>query len=1822
MVEARIGEGGFGAVYRATQPLLGRLAALKVLHKRLATTAEATDRFLREARTASSLDHPYAAHIYSSGVERDGTLWIAMEHVRGTPFSEYLRAHGPLSVERFIPFLERVCEVVHSAHGEGIVHRDIKPANIMVLARAGRLLPKLLDFGIAKAIAATAGHPSAAPAADAADASPLSSLAETAPPASQEFAVTQGLEATIRGGASPSYQDAGEGRALVGGGSRDLTQRGQVIGSPHYMAPEQWDDAASVDARCDLYAIGVLAYEALTGELPFTGETISEVAEGHRRAQPPPVPEELPRNLDEVFARALAKNPDDRFQDALALGQAFRDASGLGADRAPLPRLPEPIRERFLADAPQPLSDAVATLDAAREPRQARDALWSVSDMLAHYLGLIAVCARSRFHGPGKAELPAALRRAGVEVLSAADWLEIAEALCAPHADRPELHPVPELVSFFTGGDSAAKGAAEFRELWRLREPLASAAAGDEALTGRLEEALSALSTLLQRAAFLCDYPLVLPLEGGGAETLMGLSRARRKAPQKALDVRGRGLRTGEPAILSGDGAPVLSLHPIVQMLAPAPDAPPELFFFAGGCGRGGKLVARPLSFERHDQEVLDWLRLQLETTFEAADSAARRERAPYRGLEAFTPDDASLFVGREHEVDAFLNRLQLEPLLAVVGPSGAGKSSFVQAGVIPAMRERVAPLRTLIFRPGAEPLAALGAQLASAGFATEELGTRLSDEPEHLGELLREDAAARGPILIVVDQFEELFTLTRSEALRFAFASALAGAGRLAEDPVRVVITLRDDFLVRAEALSPLQSRLGHALTLLTTPGAQELERIVVEPARRAGYEFEDPALPGRMVAEVQGEPGALALLSFTATLLWEARDRHFSRLPTRAYESLGGVGGALAHHAEALLDSMPHIERRTVRDAFRLLVTSEGTRAILGRGELIKALGDTPAAEAAVERLVTGRLLVVSEGEAGEQVEIAHEALLDAWPRLVSWRREDAEGARLRDQLRAAAVQWDRRGQPRGLLWRDDALAEYRLWRARYKGALTEVEDEFARASLAEHARGRRLRQSAVAAAFVALFTGLAVLFIMSQRADEARAVAEEQRAVAESHRAQLRQQLLDSYLEHGSQALLHQQYFHTIVYLAEAFEMGGDGPEEAFMLSMAAAPFEAQIATASHEGNVWHARFDPSGDTLLATTSAGSVTLRDGHDLSLLHDLRGHDDDVFRGVWHPDGARAATASFDGTVRLWNTETGESLRVLDHEGERVFSLSFDPTGEWLVTGSVAGRLRRFHLGAKDGEVFAPIDGHDGPIWQIAADPGGARVATGGEDGRVRLWTLESGAPAGELSRHDAAVTALRFDPAGARILSASGDGGARTSSARTGHTVAELRGHRERINGADIGPRGRLVSTASYDGTARIWDAETGRELALLEGHRGDVFSASFHPDGPEVLTAGADGTARRWNVETGALVAIVPVDVSRIGSTIYSPDGGRIVAVDGADRISLWSTELAERRVLTDHEALVGSVRHAPGGSRFVTSSFDKTAKVWADRGDDGPEVVATLPHDERLRVADLDRSEQFVATVDEAGAVTIWDLRERRVRQEIAGVDPARGDVRFSPDGMKVLVVGQDAGIYDSETGRRLVELSSGRAEITAARFSRDGKQVFSGDRDGRVWIFDADTGESLRSFDAHGDWIFALRPSPDETILATTSRDQTARLWDLETGEELAVLSGHDSWILDVDFSPDGALVATASLDGTVRISGVQSGRTLARLGGQRHGIRGVSFSPDGGYLASAHENATISLWPLPSQSWDAESVRSLRRCAPLELREGNPVPIADPPGDC
>ncbi len=555
-------------------------------------------------------------------------------------------------------------------------------------------------------------------------------------------------------------------------------------------------------------------------------------------------------------------------------------------------------------------------------------------------------------------------------------------------------------------------------------------------------------------------------------------------------------------------------------------------------------------------------------------------ERSPYPGLRSFTEKDARMFFGRESEVEALWTRIRARRLLGVIGPSGAGKTSFLRAGIAPARPDEWA---AIVCTPGTAPLRALGQALGPALAGDSEALGRLAgfEEPHTAFALVARWRQAHPDALLIVDQCEELFTLNPPE-MQARFASLLA---RLADEAdVHVVLSLRDDFLMRCHehtCLAPIFDELT-PLGVLSQDG---LRRALVEPAARLGYRFADPLLVEDMVACVEGARAALPLLAFAVSRLWERRDRERKTLTRAAYEDIGGVAGALAQHAEATLDRIGAARQDLVRDILRNLVTSHGTRSVVDRDELLSAFPDRASAESVLRDLVDARLLTSYEaerhgGEAGRQgIEVVHESLLKAWPRLVRWQMQDEDGAQLRDQLKQAAHLWAEKGRTSDLLWTGTAYREYALWRERYGAPLTAVEEAFA-AAMATRAKRKKLLLSATVATVIVGLSAVAIAIGISR-----------QSAIESARRAE------------------------AAKLLAFAQARLADDPTEALAL-----------ATASLE--------------MVDTTEARRFALRALWDAPPAIEMPAGDTDLRNPAFSPDGSRLAVAGYNAYGRVWSDD------------------------------------------------------------------------------------------------------------------------------------------------------------------------------------------------------------------------------------------------------------------------------------------------------------------------------------------------------------------------------------------------------------------------------------------------------------------------------------------------------------------------------------------------------------------------------------------------------
>ncbi len=490
---------------------------------------------------------------------------------------------------------------------------------------------------------------------------------------------------------------------------------------------------------------------------------------------------------------------------------------------------------------------------------------------------------------------------------------------------------------------------------------------------------------------------------------------------------------------------------------------------------------------------------------------ATAGEDCPYRGLAAFGESDAKYFFGRTSEIRTALGQLETWPLLAVIGPSGAGKSSFVHAGLVPAVRTSGGDWQIRVLRPGRSPLHSLGSVLGDDPTRASHILAQLGEAPGVFGEVLRGEAARhRYRILLVVDQLEELFTLSEDDTARRTFLASLLAAADDPSAPVRVVLSMRADFLDRLAGHKQFLTELSRGLFFLSAPDTESLRETLVSPAELAGYTFETPDIVDDML-QMATSRGALPLLQFAATRLWDARDRTRRMLTVAAYNSMGGVGGAFARHADEVAAAVPLHQQTLLRAVMSRLVTPEGTRAVIDHNELLSLSADSSEVQQIIDKLVAARLIQLHTDPAqGATVEIVHEVLITEWPTLRRW-LEDSHALRgFMHELQIAARQWSSRGRPADLVWRGATAQEALAMASKHVLELSSMERDFLAAVRKQMTRGRRRKLYAFTTIFVVLGIVIAGGAVAMIRITQAEADAREKADIANARAKEIAEQL----------------------------------------------------------------------------------------------------------------------------------------------------------------------------------------------------------------------------------------------------------------------------------------------------------------------------------------------------------------------------------------------------------------------------------------------------------------------------------------------------------------------------------------------------------------------------------------------------------------------------------------------------------------------------------------------------------------------------------------
>ncbi|MEM9488396.1 MAG: protein kinase, partial [Myxococcota bacterium] len=960
-----------------------------------------------------------------------------------------------------------------------------------------------------------------------------------------------------------------------------------------------------------------------------------------------------------------------------------------------------------------------------------------------------------------------------------------------------------------------------------------------------------------------------------------------------------------------------------------------------------------------------------------------RGDENPFTGLAAFQESDTDRFFGRGPEITRLVAQLRHQPLLTVVGPSGAGKSSLIRAGVIPALKQQGERWHSLIVRPGRQPLDALASAVLEfvtpswraettppavedPGQACAAQAARLRERPGDLGDQLRAWATSQQSRLVLfVDQFEELYTLGADAETRAVLHQCLRGVADDASSPLRIIITIRSDFLDTALREMGHTGAFARSLAFLPPMDRDGLRQALTEPVRVANHDFDGAELVEDILDDLAQTAGSLPLLQFTASRLWEARERGTRRLTRASYQAMGGVAGTLAGHADTVVAGLTHDHRRLARAVLQRLVTPEQTRAIVTiaeLGQLATTDNDRDGIRAVIELLAKARLLAIENSRDDGQgdsatVELIHESLITRWPTLRRWLDENREDAEFVARVRTASQQWQCGERSEDLLWRGQAAEHAQRWLARHDeqdevamqvsdsrvAQLGATERQYLRAvvGLAVRAKQRRLR---LVVATIGLLVAVAVVVsVMALDANRKAATIAEQKTKAEQKEREARAQAVQARNASRMAAAREQQGDPTLT-LALIREIESAHTLSSRWTDLARWALYQGVAQAvlSQPDVVYSAAFSPDGSRVVTASQDNTawVHAADGVGEPLV--LRGHLDRVYSAAFSPDGTRIVTASRDKTARVFSADgTGEPLVLRGHQ-ELVYSAAFSPDGTRIVTASFDNTARVWNADGT-GEPLV-LRGHRAFVYSAAFNPDGTRIVTASQDNTAQVWNADGTGEPLVLRGHLDRVYSAAFSPDGARIVTASRDKTARVHSADGTGEPLVLRGHLDVVSSAAFSPDGTRIVTASQDRTARVWNADgTGRPL-VLRSHQAFVYSAAFSPDGTRIVTASRDKTARVHSADSTGEPLVLRGHQDLVSSAVFSPDGTRIVTASRDKTARVYSADgTGDPLVLRGHLDRVYSAAFSPDGERIVTASWDRTARVWNADGTGEPLVL---------------------------------------------------------------------------------------------------------------------------------------------------------------------------------------------------------------------------------------------------------------------------------------
>ncbi|MGD1701763.1 hypothetical protein [Dapis sp. BLCC M229] len=999
--------------------------------------------------------------------------------------------------------------------------------------------------------------------------------------------------------------------------------------------------------------------------------------------------------------------------------------------------------------------------------------------------------------------------------------------------------------------------------------------------------------------------------------------------------------------------------------------------------------------------------------------------------------------------------------------------------------------------------------------------------------QVLQNTQASR--IVMVVDQFEEVFTLCSDKIEREQFFECLMGGidrsyqANSNTTGLLLIITMEAEFLGKCfeQEYSGLARQIQSHLVTVTPMNRLELEQAIAEPAKQVGIEIQ-PELVEQMIIDTENY-GSLPLLQYTLTELWQ--QRRADQFSLTQYINLGGVKGCLEKQAYAIYHSFNARERQVAKQIFLKLVqinedTVASCKQVL-KTDLITPQQSLAVVSKVLKKLAKARLILTTKftnyqnsNQTVTVVELAHNTIINNWSQLNFWVESNREAIKQKPGMEADAQRWLKKDKSDKYLLsgRKLSLAENLLESDTESAFVSVVAKEFLEKSINRKRFHSNFRIRSIVGLIIVLGC-LSGFSLINWR-------------VAEKDK--LNAQLNALSLSAENQFTVNQR-------------------------------FDA-LLTAIKAGKELHDASEVAADVRMGVLIVLQKTV---YGVSKRRTIAEHTQPVNSISLSKDGEIIASVSDDSTIKLW-TSYGEEIATLSGHQGAVYSVSMSNNGKVLASGSQDGTVK---LWSQDGKILNTMKAHQGAVNSVSFSADGKTIASGGVDGTIKLWNLQ-GKQLAAIKANQDKIYSVSY---GKVLASAGEDKTVKLWNAK-GKQLATLKGHKEKILSVSVSPDGKTIATASWDNTVKVWGVD-GKEIGTLRGHKSPVVSVNFSVDGKTIASGSSDGEIKLW-ARYGREIATLKGHGTWVSSLSFSNDGLTLASASADKTIKLWSLQEQKMPALRGHTSYITAISLSKDA--IATGGYDNTVKIWSREG----EELATLKgHQRGIYSLSFSPDGQTVASASADGTGIVWNLAGLG-NATLTGHQDQVYSISYSPDGKMLATASLDKTIKLWNTrGQQLLTIPGGIDDLRTVTFRPDGKAIaaagFGGKSQGVLKIWNLE-GEELQKFEGLCSVVRKISFSADGKIIAATCSDNTVKLLTPK-GQVVGILRGHQRAVNSLSFTPDGQIIATGSDDGTVKIWNLD-GKELVSLDGIREGVMDVSFSPDGKMLGAVGRDKVGMLW--------------------------------------